>query len=581
MTLLEALNILREGSPAGAEPFEVALACGFTPLHLQTFLAARLSRLRPDRRVVPKVGVYGDCLGNLGRLAAGRPAATAVVLEWPDLDPRLGLRHLGGWGPGAQGDILATVGDRLPRYHEALAAAAEAGPVALCLPTLPLPPIAHVPGRQAGGFELDLRERIARFAAAAARLRGVRVVGAARLDVESPPSARWDVKSELGAGFPYSLPHASAVAALLAELLAPPAPKKGLITDLDDTLWRGILGDAGVRGVSWDLDNHSQVHGLYQQTLAALAEAGVLVAVASKNDPAPVDEALGRADLILPRDCLFPVDVHWGPKSESVGRILRAWNIGASDVVFVDDSPIELAEVRAAYPQIEGLLFPARDERAALALLTRLRDLFGKETISREDALRRESLRRSASWREEAASGGASGPSDDFLAGLEAELTLDFARDADDARALELINKTNQFNLNGRRIAEGDWRAALADPATFLLRASYRDKFGPLGTIAVVAGRADGEAPRVDAWVMSCRAFSRRIEHRCLERLFEHLGAERIAFDFQETSRNGPLVDFFRELLGEPPAPGFSLSRAAFAERCPPLHHRTVSPTHG
>ena len=62
-------------------------------------------------------------------------------------------------------------------------------------------------------------------------------------------------------------------------------PKKGLITDLDDTLWAGILGEIGVEGISWDMANRAHVHGLYQQFLSSLASAGVLLAVASKNRP--------------------------------------------------------------------------------------------------------------------------------------------------------------------------------------------------------------------------------------------------------------------------------------------------------
>ena len=90
-------------------------------------------------------------------------------------------------------------------------------------------------------------------------------------------------------------------------------------------------------------------------------------------------------------------------------------------------------------------------------------------------------------------------------------------------RAFELINKTNQFNLNGRRWKEPEWRRFLGEPGAFLVTASYEDKFGPLGEIAAMLGTAGAGKLSVDAWVMSCRAFSRRIEHQCLKYLFERL----------------------------------------------------------
>src|SRR5262249_17436886 len=154
------------------------------------------------------------------------------------------------------------------------------------------------------------------------QLARIKVVNPQLLDRLSSPGDRLDVSSELVSGFPYRLPHASAVAERLARVIRSPVPKKGLITDLDNTLLRGILGDDGPRDISWDLDHGSHIHGLYQQFLNSLAGAGILIAVASKNDPALVEEAFRRSDLILQRDRVFPLEVHWGAKSGSVERIL-------------------------------------------------------------------------------------------------------------------------------------------------------------------------------------------------------------------------------------------------------------------
>ena len=120
---------------------------------------------------------------------------------------------------------------------------------------------------------------------------------------------------------PSSMP--GAVAELSVECLFPPLPKKGLVTDLDETLWKGVLGDVGVNGVSWCLDDHSQPHALYQQLVASLAESGVLVAIASRNDPALVRQAFERQDVLLNEEQVFPIESNWGAKSESIGRILR------------------------------------------------------------------------------------------------------------------------------------------------------------------------------------------------------------------------------------------------------------------
>ncbi len=342
----------------------------------------------------------------------------------------------------------------------------------------------------------------------------------------SPLTGRFDVESELLTGFPYRLPHASALANLLAQFVRRPTPKKGLITDLDDTLWRGLLGEVGIEGISWDLDHHTQMHAFYQRMLGALASEGALLGIASKNEPSLVESALGRKDLALSPTAFFPVEVSWGAKSQAVARILKTWNVAPDSVVFVDDSPLELAEVKASHPQMECIQFPTKDAAAIYDLTLRLRDLFGKSAILEEDSIRAQSIRRSHAVAKPYDAAMAS-PTN-FLENVEAELTFNFNKTPLDPRALELVNKTNQFNLNGKRYTEASWQNYFRDLDSFLLVASYTDKYGPLGKIAVIAGRQNGRKLNIDTWVMSCRAFSRRIEYMCLEQLFAKFDVDEI-----------------------------------------------------
>ena len=567
MNLTEALKLLLR-NPAEAPVFSVKLACGFTPLHLQTFLGAHLCGALPERRIAITPGLYGDLAGCLDGLASSEslPHGVAVVLEWSDLDQRLGFRGSGSWAPSAISDIIRESKRMLDRIAGALDRIGV--PIALALPTLPLPPLFHTPGGQASAAEWTLRRQLADFAERVAHLEGVRMISPLRLEELSPAAARFDLKSDLATGLPYRLPHADALASLFASLLAPAPPKKGLITDLDDTLWRGLVGELGPDGVSWDLASHHQLHGLYQKLLAALAEEGVLVAVASKNDASVAAKAFAREDILVHPRQIFPMEVHWSPKSGSVDRILRTWNIGADSVVFIDDSLMELAEVGAAHPGMECLHFPTHDDREGYALLRRLRDLFGKQRVSAEDNLRLESIRQGAAFLESAADG--ANP-EAFLEQAQAKITFDFSA-AGDPRVLELVNKTNQFNLNGIRYTEADWHRSLGDPGAFLAAVSYADKFGPLGKIAVIQGRTERGSVHITTWVMSCRAFSRRIEFQCLKKLLERFEAEEITFDFKTTAKNSPTQEFFTELLGGTEAP-ILLTAQQFVEKSPRLYH--------
>jgi FkbH-like protein len=562
MKLFDALNLLRE-IPADAGSIIVWLACGFTPLHLKTLLAAEIWQISHKKAEILS-GLYGDLPGSLRR--AGQSAAdfVACTVEWSDLDPRLGLRGLGGWSPALIPDICETAKRQMLEIQGLIERVSRSIPVLVSVPTLSLPPISFTSKEEAGAFELELRACVAASAVRLAQLPNVHVLNASQVERLSDAGERLDAKSELLAGFPYSLQHAAAMAAMFVRLISNLPPKKGLITDLDETLWKGIVGEVGIDSIGWTLDHGAQIHGLYQQLLAALAGAGVLLGAASKNDPAVVEAAFARTDLILTKDHLFPIEASWEPKSRSVARILRAWNISADSVVFVDDSLAELAEVAAAHPGIECLQFPSRDWQAAYRLLEELRDRFGKSRLLDEDLLRVQSLRRSA---------GDASPSplpsyERFLDEAKPELSVEYCDSTVDPRALELINKTNQFNLNGKRHTHGSLSRYLQTDGGFIMIVSYKDKYGPLGKIAVVCGSCHSNAVHIGTWVMSCRAFSRRIECWCLQELLGHFAADQVTFDFQPTERNSPLREFLANILREPPSPGCKLARADFQARC-------------
>lgn len=564
MTLSEALRII-QGAPADAPVLNVRLACGFTPLHLATFLRAHLQRANPGRRVEIREGLFGDLAGTLEAAYNDASDGVIAVLEWADLDPRLGYRSAGSWSHQQIDDIVVSAKVALNRIAGAVTRLGEKGRVVLALPRVPLPPLFLCATWQASPAELILLSAITNFAAEIADHRGVTVL---RLEAFAAAS-NYDLKGDLLTGFPYTREYADTFAGKLAAALQPPSPKKGLITDLDNTLWDGIVGEIGPEAISWDLSSHNHFHALYQKMLNSLADTGVLIGVASKNDPEVVRQAFMRPDLLVRSEQIFPIEAHWDSKSTSVSRILDTWNISADAVVFIDDSPLELAEVSRAHPGIECLLFPKEDLREGVAFLSRLRDLFGKSQLSQDDAIRSQSIRQNAEGKAQMA---AVTDPESFLSTLNASISFNFDCESD-PRVLELVNKTNQFNLNGTRISESDWHRTANASDSIVVALSYEDKFGPLGTIAVLKGTEENRAVRVETLVMSCRAFSRRIEHQLLKVIFEEMNARRLEFSFVATPKNGPIREFLQSLTGEEPSGRVTVTREQFDSTCPRLYH--------
>jgi len=93
VTLAEALNIVRN-APSEAGSFDVMLACGFTPLHLRTYLCAHLQQRLPQRSVRVGAGLYGDMLGTLERISGEFVHALAITWNGPTWTPVSGIVRL-------------------------------------------------------------------------------------------------------------------------------------------------------------------------------------------------------------------------------------------------------------------------------------------------------------------------------------------------------------------------------------------------------------------------------------------------------------------------------------------------------
>ena len=546
MKLLEATERSAIARKHDGPVFLVRLAVGFTPLSLQTFLEAHLGALLPTRRIEIEGGDYDDLLGTLLRAPAATLRGVLCAIEWADLDPRLSARSA---APHSL-DVLDQIVQSSRQRAVAIADAVIGSDLALrvvCPPSLPLLPIFPFRSTMLSRWEAQLAvirsELVARLVAG-----GVDVLSDDAIALDSPIGKRWSLKTELEFGFPYSVRHADCIASQLARALVPPDRRKGLIVDLDNTLWSGIIGDDGVAAVSWDLTSGSQQYALFQRLVNLLAETGIFVGVASKNDQQVAEAGLARADLLVSRERLFPVIAGWGPKSASIADIAKIWNVGLDSLVFVDDSAVERGEVADAKSGIEVLAFPADSVDELPLLLNRLRDLFGASTLSAEDMLRLQSMRANAALESEFQSTGE--VREEFLAGLDATLTVAERTMADGQRAIQLINKTNQFNLNGRRWDAGEIAEFLSEGGR-LFTADYTDRYGRLGEISSLLVRLVGDTLEIRAWVLSCRAFGRRIEFQTLRGLLAQLAPAAVRFVVAGTGRNSVLLRTLAVIRGE------------------------------
>lgn len=334
---------------------------------------------------------------------------------------------------------------------------------------------------------------------------------------------------------------AARIARHLLALRRPPA--KCLVLDLDNTVWGGIVGEAGAGGIHCTGESYpGNAYAAFQRTAIALRARGILLAVASKNDRAAVDEAFALREMPLRPEHITEWEVHWEPKSISLQRIAARLNLGVDSLVFLDDNPAEVEQVRQALPAVRAYRMPSRAEEYA-AFLASLED-FDQNSVSGDDLRRAEmyEVRRKGQAAVETAA-----DMESFLRSLETCVTVEPAGDANFDRIVQLIQKTNQFNLTTRRHDAQALRAAIdAGGELWAFRAS--DIHGDHGLIAVALLEFSGETARIDTFLMSCRVIGRTIETAALHHLHQRAaerGARTIEGEWVETAKSGPCKNFY------------------------------------
>ncbi len=320
--------------------------------------------------------------------------------------------------------------------------------------------------------------------------------------------------------------------------------KKCLVLDLDDTLWGGVLGEEGTMGIQLGPNYPGSAYVAFQQAILDLHTRGVILAIASKNNAADVDELFAsHPHMVLKMDHFASQQINWKPKSESLVEIAKHLNIGLEHMVVTDDNPAECEQIAAALPMVTTISLPKQPELYVRALLEE--GLFDSLNFSAEDQRRRELYRQRA----EAETLRAQSDSlEDFYRSLDVEVIFARLDDVSLARAAQLTQKTNQFNVTTFRYSEAQLRQRLADPTWMLITARVRDRFGDNGIVGLMMAQAKQGVLDIDTFLLSCRVIGRTVETAMLGHLCEHAarrGIKSLLGRVIASAKNLPARDLF------------------------------------
>ncbi len=322
-------------------------------------------------------------------------------------------------------------------------------------------------------------------------------------------------------------------------------PIKAVIFDLDNTLYKGVLGEDGYKNIIL-----TEAHKKLQEKAVQLAKEGFFICIASKNEEEDVIEMFkNRQDFPLQLENITKMCVSWESKADSISKIQKFLNIGIQDMLFVDDNMGEIASVKTEHPLINVIL--AKDDaNITLNVLNEFPRMLKLKT-NYEDSLRQKDTQAN----EERERLKNTLTKEEFLKNLEMELTYGLNIKKQIPRISELANKTNQFICSYKRYSQKEVEEIMKDKNSLIITVSLKDKLSESGIIGVMVFRNKEEYVNIEECFISCRALGRGIDENIVlypvQAALEFFGKNRIKLDFVRGERNKPAEDFINKNLKE------------------------------
>ncbi len=318
-------------------------------------------------------------------------------------------------------------------------------------------------------------------------------------------------------------------------------PYKVIVVDCDQTLWSGVCGEVGSMGIKLTPSRLALQKFLLQQR-----DLGLLLCICSKNNECDIKEVFNnRDDLLLKKEHITEWCVNWEPKSKNLIVLAEILGLTLSSFIFIDDNPLECAEVKANCPQVLTLQLPS-DEYKILTFL-QSQWAFDKHKVSKVDKNRQRLYIQHIQRNKEESNH----PSlKNFIDSLNLKIGIVKLKANDVARVAELSQRTNQFNTTTIRMSEiniGNLKKN--DCATYVVSAS--DRFGDYGLVGFFYFHIEKEILVVDNMLLSCRALGKGVEHAMLLKLgaiAKQKRTHQIKIIFSRTDVNKPAEQFLRSL---------------------------------
>lgn len=327
------------------------------------------------------------------------------------------------------------------------------------------------------------------------------------------------------------------------------ARKKIIALDLDNTLWGGVIGEDGIDGIELSDHKEGQRYYDFQRQLLEMKNRGIVLGIVSKNNEEDAEAAIQSHPAMLLRDDDFVSrKINWENKAINLKAMEGELNLTEGGFIFIDDNPVERETIKGECPEMLVPEFP----KETTELLSFAEDIW--IDYCRPLRVLGEDLKKTQMYQNEAKRKQEMSESlnlEDYIAKLEMVADIHRMRDSELERVVQLINKTNQFNVTTKRYTQAEVEEIAANPDNSIYVVYSSDKYGDSGLISVIILIGSEVDVRIDTFLMSCRVMGRKLEDVILNELMAKYQKKMIG-EFIPTAKNTPVKELFDRL-------GFSL----------------------